>query len=577
VTLDLGVRFYDLQPQQNLNDTSAEFVRSTYNAAAAGRIYYPLCLVSTANGSCPNASYKASDPTTGTTTFNNLIGTIVPAAVGGYTTTMNPFTGMQVMTANNPNIPYAGFTVPSIAPAFRIGFAWDVFGTGRTAIRGGFGQFLNRGDGNQIMSSGGQSPVNVNRSIYFTDVAAIPSQVSIAAVTPIGPPEIVGSQKYEGAYNGSFMIQQNVGFGTVLEASWVFNLRKHTLQTRNINFTGMYQQYSHPDPTKAYLDKYYPDGNASGRNISDNYYRPIQGYGGLTQTNFDGSSNYHSLQIVVRRNMTKRLSYGLSYNWSKLMSGGPSDYFTVQFRNWGPSYQPTPQALSFNYVYQVPDLGKKLNFKPLGWITDNWQVSGITQWRSNIVTGTQGVGFSGQNSTSNPGPNYTGSSSEGSRAIVIGNPNIPDSQVSFVGGPQTNIGINGTPGNQIINLNYVMQPYPCSTHVQANPLQGVGQVMECFGNAGPGSLLTIPHTRVDNWDMTFQKSFPLKSEKRSLTFQLQAYNIFNHTQFSGASLGQTFDWNNYKNGILVETSGGVNRFNGALNPRQMSMNLRFQF
>ena len=100
--------------------------------------------------------------------------------------------------------------------------------------------------------------------------------------------------------------------------------------------------------------------------------------------------------------------------------------------------------------------------------------------------------------------------------------------------------MQGTPGNQIINLNYVMQPFPCSPTAQANPLQGVGLNMECFGNAGPGSLLTIPHTHVNNWDITFQKSFPLKSERRSLTFQLQAYNIFNHTQFSGASLGQTF-------------------------------------
>jgi hypothetical protein len=101
--------------------------------------------------------------------------------------------------------------------------------------------------------------------------------------------------------------------------------------------------------------------------------------------------------------------------------------------------------------------------------------------------------------------------------------------------------------------------------------------MECFGNAGAGSIVKIPHTRVDNWDMTFAKNFPIKSEKRVLMFRAEMYNIFNHTQFNGWNVGPSYDWNNWKNGVYVQTNNSLGRFTSALNPRQMSMSLQFRF
>ena len=621
LTIDAGVRFYYMQPITDLNTGAAggaAWVRSAYNPAAAERIYYPFCSVSVATAACPGSSQFAYDPTTGYKTFPALQGTMVPASVGGYSTTPTPFPGMVV--AGTGVLPKGLYDVQSVSPAFRLGWAYDVFGNGKTAIRGGFGTFLNRGDFNQIAGYVGQPPLTYNQTIYYSPINSINTNranlLANAAISPITPgSDFLGKQPYESAYNGSFMIQQNVGFSTVVEAAWVFNLRRHVPATMPINYTPNFAQYNpawiSPIVSQSLLDPTknggLTQGNANGLDLSANYfYGPslcngcVFGLGALNAQNFDMSADTNSLQVSIRRNMTKHLSYGLSYNFSKTMNtfgnggsgnvGGHSAIFPDKFRNFGPQYLPTPQVLTVNYVYEVPGLGQKLNFKPLGWITDHWTWSGVTQWRSDAMSGIPGISFSGTNSTTNPQENWTGGS-EGARMFVVGDyhlsaigqsPQYNGLGAAAVGTSQgspatTGYGANGSAGNQLINEAAWRIPYPCSRTAAANPIYGVGQSMECFGNAGGGSLINVPGTRVMNFDMTFTKNFPLKSEKRVLMFRAEMYNIFNHAQFSGWNLGPSYDWSNWKNGTLVQTSNSLGRYTGTLNPRQMSMSLRLQF
>ncbi len=587
LTLDVGVRFYHQLPTENLDHNTTIWVRSSYNPSKAMRLYYPGCTVSTTARACPTANQIAVDPVTGSTAAFALAGTFVPASVGGYTGTPTPAPGMERADGNNPKLPLSLWNVATVIPALRFGLAWDVFGNGKTAIRTGIGQYFNLSSTQNSQNFSGNPPDIYNRAVYYSTVDKIPSLASSAGITPITPDGTVGDQKVPGTINGSFGIQQKVGFGTVLEVAYVFNMSKHRTLRRQLNAVPLFAQYNPANfnPNVGYLPS-----NSSGKNLNDNYYRPLQGLGALTYVDYAASSNYNSLQVSVRRNFTRRLSYGLAYTWSKTMTAyGASEfptvspYFPDKLRNYGPLYQPTPHLLVVNYIYELPNLGQRLNIKPVGWVTDHWTISGVTQWRSNIRVGVPGISFTG-NTATNPLMNWTGSyasGNEAARMVVTGNPQLPSGQVSFAGNtplvPAPGANANGTPGNQILNESVFVIPFPCSFAPGATPQQGIGQSMSCFGNAGPGSIIPIPNTRVFNWDVTFGKAFPLGGEKRQLMFRAEMYNIFNHTQFSAANIAPQYSWPLWQQGTLQQTNASLGRYTAALAPRQMSLSLRLVF
>jgi hypothetical protein len=549
LTLELGVRFYHLGPWENLNNNSAVWLRSSYAPAKAARLYQDGCTVAVpATSACPTKNQVALDPVTGFTTYPSLANTFVPFSVGGYATQPDYFTGAEVAGVSS-KIPLSMFTVPYFIPGFRGGLAWDVFGNGKTAIRAGWGQFFQRANSNQP----GGPPLTYTRTAYYSNMNQL-TQAANAAVTPTSLTSTVGSQKQETSMSTSFGIQQSVGFQTVIEVSYVGAFRRHALQNRQVNPIPIYSQY---DPQ--YMDAWSP--YTPKRSINDNNLRPLAGLGGVSTGEFEASTNYNSLQASVRRAMSHGFSYGVAYTFSKTTSAsGPSPYWPDKYRNYGASFNGAPSVLVFNYVYQAPNLGKRLNLKPLGWVTDNWTISGITQWQSQGHSGAPSCcSFTGT-STANPAPVMTGSA-ESARQIVTGDPTIPSDQVSFT---------------NTFNYRAFAFPYPCSWSAGATPQQGVGRSMECFGNAGAGQLFTIP-TRLNNWDLTLAKNFPLKGEKRQLTFRAEVYNIFNHTQFSSINSTIQYDLKNWQNGVLVQSNNQLGRFTAARDPRKMAMTLRLQF
>ena len=552
LTLDIGVRFSHLPAMQDVSGNMSMFLPSSYNRNLAERIFYPYCSVAVTNGACPKANQYTWDPATNPNAVigtgqggpGNMYpsyvaaGTLVPAVFNGkstgYTTTPDPYTGMQQVTWNNPLIPLQNgvYQVPAFSPAFRFGFAWDVFGDGKTAIRGGFGQNLRRLPNAILNARVGGTPVTLPLTQYYGTIAsvatnplagytqdALPPANQIVGLSPLNAISLTGHQPYESTYNGSFQVQRDIGFSTVIQAGYVMNLDRHgsistTLNnpTNGIPFqNGVLFNQLQPnalDPSRSYLDQYLP-GNAcvtftnglctSGRNLSDDYFRTqYPGYGTVTVQGFGANQDIHSLQASVRRNFTKRFSFTGAYTWIKTMSlqGGRSPIFEDKYRNWGPTYSGRHADVGHLHVRlsgAEPLPGPALQADPVyhGQLGSFRRDADPVEYPGTYPT----VGYSNTNATNLVLPNATGTSGEGARMIIVGDPNLPE-RSGFVQrrSHHQNIGMNGTPGNAIINnAAFMDRPALQPIRRQANPRTGIGMNMACFGNAGRGP--TAGHSR----------------------------------------------------------------------------------
>jgi hypothetical protein len=531
-TVDAGIRFYYIEPTYSEGDNLVFFDPRLYDPTKQPALITPHCL--TANP-CSGANRVGRNPVTGAILPSVKIGTF---ADGSGT----PFQGMRQVSERV-------FNTPSIQLGPRIGFAYDVFGDGKTSVRGGIGVFYDRFNDDQVLQQVEQPPNQITATANFTtirDLLATPLSINPAGVNSVNPefdPTAV--------YNFSLGVQRDIGYNTVLDVAYVGSLARHLLQRLSLNAVPYGARF-----LPASID---PTVSGGATPLPDNFLRPIKGYADIQLIETGGNSNYHSMQVQLNRRFSSSLSFGVSYTWSKAMTlvdgnnNAINPFIDRKVRNYGRAGFDRTHNFVLNYVYRVPSLSKFWDNAVSRAVFGGWELSGITSFISGAPAG---IGYALVQARDLVGGGGAGLDS---RVLLVANPVLARDQRDKICAhafAATNTTAQTTAvGGCHLNVNSVLPPTAAGDFGRGNAAK---------------DLFRLPGT--NNWDISLFKNFNLAREGRvRMQYRLEMYNAFNHTQFTGVDTTARFDANNNQVNALFGS------YTSAANARRIVMGLKVNF
>ena len=456
----------------------------------------------------------------------------------------------------DPGVPENGVEANWRNFAPRLGFAYDIFGDGKTSLRGGAGMFYDtRIPG--IINNRFVDVTPFSPQLILSTSGAKPGTISDPLCTLAATQARLGCTAQANLFPAPFPPPSTATFApNLLAVSWdpAHNYQTPTLYNWNLGIER--QLPSHILVRTAYVGSH---GSHLKETIAFNV-SPVGGgtprlnaiagpnvFGttnnGPTQDSQDINSSYHSLQLSAEKRMSHGLTILGNYTWSKTIDdlpngGGVADIGsdTVSARPWddplrheldrGPSDFDHTHRFVVSYVWQLPAFSKGSGLARQ--VFGGWELSGL-------ATAQTGRPF-----TVLSGVNNSGTGIGQDRANLVGDP----------------YGMGACAAAKITT----------SCVDWLNPSSFQPNLAATFGDVGKGSV-RLPNSYT--WDAGLAKNFSF-TERLKLQFRAEFFNVLNHANFMDDSASLT----NFQKRSATSNFGAIRQ---AADPRigQLALKLFF--